>query len=42
MSKKDATILVIDDNKDILISARLLLKQHFKEVLTTHDPNQIK
>ncbi|MEZ5004508.1 MAG: sigma-54 dependent transcriptional regulator [Chitinophagales bacterium] len=41
MSKKDATILVIDDNEDILISARLLLKQKFKEILTTKDPNEL-
>lgn len=41
MSKQDATILVIDDNEDILISARLLLKQKFKEILTSKDPNQL-
>jgi hypothetical protein len=29
MSKQPATILIFDDNEDILLSARLFLKQHF-------------
>ncbi len=41
MSKIDATILVIDDSEDILISARLLLKQKFKQILTSKDPNKL-
>ena len=37
----DANILVIDDDDDILLSARLLLKQHFKQVITCKSPKEI-
>lgn len=37
----DANILVIDDDDDILLSARLFLKQHFKQVLTCKSPREI-
>jgi DNA-binding NtrC family response regulator len=37
----DANILVIDDDDDILLSARLLLKQHFKQVMTCKSPKEI-
>lgn len=37
----DATILVIDDDDDILLSARLFLKQHFKQILTCKSPREI-
>ena len=33
-----ARILIIDDQEDILLAARLLLKRHFASVLTLHDP----
>ena len=36
-----ATILVVDDDTDVLTAARLLLRRHFKEVLTTEDPHEI-
>ncbi len=36
-----ATILVVDDDTDVLTAARLLLRRHFKEVLTTEDPHKI-
>ena len=36
-----ATILVVDDDADVLTAARLLLRKYFKEVLTTGDPNEI-
>ncbi|WP_379090250.1 hypothetical protein [Pedobacter sp. UC225_65] len=36
----DANILVIDDDDDILLSARLFLKQHFNQVLTCKSPRK--
>jgi len=39
---KRATILIVDDDADVLTAARLLLKQHFDRVLTTDDPNTIE
>ncbi|MCZ6617360.1 MAG: sigma-54 dependent transcriptional regulator [Gammaproteobacteria bacterium] len=40
-SPSSATILVVDDDEDVLTAARLLLKQHFGEVLTCLDPARI-
>ena len=37
-----ATILVVDDDTDVLTAARLLLKQYFERVLTTDDPEDIE
>lgn len=37
----DVNILVIDDDDDILLSARLFLKQHFNQVLTCKSPREI-
>lgn len=37
----DANILVIDDDDDILLSAKLLLKQHFRQVITCKSPKEI-
>jgi len=37
----DATVLVIDDDDDILLSARLFLKQHFSQVVTCKSPKEI-
>lgn len=37
----DATVLVIDDDDDILLSARLFLKQHFTQVVTCKSPKEI-
>ncbi len=37
--KKDATILIIDDEEDILLSLKLFLKQHFSRVVTERNPN---
>ncbi len=36
-----ATILVVDDDADVLTAARLLLRQFFGAVLTTTDPGDI-
>ncbi len=39
--KKDATILIIDDEEDILFSLKMLLKQHFTHVYTENNPYHI-
>ncbi len=36
-----ATLLVVDDDEDVLTAARLLLKAHFARVLTSSDPARI-
>jgi DNA-binding NtrC family response regulator len=41
MSKTDARILIIDDDEDVLLAAKLYLKQHFKTVNTDNNPNNI-
>ena len=38
MKKSDHRILIIDDNEDVLLAAKLLLKQHFNIVDTEKDP----
>lgn len=40
-SEKTGRILIIDDDKDVLQAAKLLLKQHAETVDTASDPNQI-
>lgn len=37
-----ARVLVVDDDPDVLLAARLLLRQHFDSVLTTADPHEIE
>ncbi|QQX80487.1 sigma-54-dependent Fis family transcriptional regulator [Shewanella sp. KX20019] len=41
MTKHIGSILIVDDNADILTASRLLLKQHYQQVKTTTDPHQI-
>ncbi|WP_162054349.1 sigma-54-dependent transcriptional regulator [Pontibacter pamirensis] len=41
MSKIACNILIVDDEDDILMAGRLLLKQHFTSVQTTSDPYKI-
>src|ERR1700743_3498542 len=36
-----ARILVVDDEEDILVAARLLLKRHFTSVQTLPDPSRL-
>ena len=37
----ESMILVIDDDDDILVSARLFLKQHFRQIVTCKSPKEI-
>jgi DNA-binding NtrC family response regulator len=41
MVRKTGRILVVDDNEDLLLAARLLLKQHFALVHTEKNPLKI-
>ncbi|WP_286912918.1 sigma-54-dependent transcriptional regulator [Flavobacterium sp. UBA4197] len=41
MKKMQAQILIIDDQEDILLSAKLLLKKHFETILTVSSPKKI-
>jgi len=41
MSKLDSKILIIDDDEDVLLAAKLFLKQHVKTIHTDRDPNNI-
>ena len=34
-------ILIVDDDQDILVAGRLLLKRHFSAVTTTADPSEV-
>ncbi len=37
----DATILIVDDDEDILTAGRLLLRREFQEILTCTDPAEL-
>ena len=41
MDKIDAKLLVVDDDQDVLLAAKLFLKQHFAIVHTEKDPKNI-
>lgn len=41
MKKINASVLVIDDQEEVLIAARLFLKRHFNEVTTLSNPANI-
>lgn len=41
MKKTQATILIIDDQEEILIAGKLLLKRSFEHVITCSDPKKI-
>ncbi len=41
MQLKNAQILIVDDDEDVLVALRLLLKSKVKQVVTCQNPNQI-
>ncbi|MFO7873885.1 MAG: sigma-54 dependent transcriptional regulator [Bacteroidales bacterium] len=41
MGKLDAKLLIIDDDTDVLLAAKMYLKQHIQTVHTEADPNNI-
>ncbi len=41
MEKREATLLIIDDNPDVLTTAKLFLKRHFSEVITLSHPREV-
>ena len=42
MKLKNATVLVVDDDPDVLTAVRLLLKTEVKEVVTEKNPENIR
>lgn len=38
---EEGNILIVDDDKDVLLSAELFLSQYFSHTSTTHDPTEI-
>jgi len=41
MRKKQAQILIVDDQEEILFSAKMVLKKHFETIFTTSSPKKI-
>ncbi|UTW55020.1 sigma-54 dependent transcriptional regulator [Kordiimonas sp. SCSIO 12610] len=41
MTKKDGKILIVDDDEDILIAGKLLLKRHYAKVISSNQPHHI-
>jgi two-component system, NtrC family, response regulator HydG len=41
MAKNTGKILAVDDNTDLLFALKLLLKQHFEEIVTEENPEKI-
>ncbi len=41
MNKISGSLLIVDDDKDVLLSAALFLKQHFQKVITAEKPTNI-
>ena len=42
MAKKQGKILIIDDDRDVLYTAKMILKPHYETVLTEDTPNRIE
>lgn len=42
MGKNNASILIVDDDQDILFTADMFLKRHFAQIHTLEDPNNIE
>lgn len=41
MRKKQACIVVVDDQEEILFAAKMALKKHFETVVTLHNPKEL-
>jgi DNA-binding NtrC family response regulator len=41
MTSKDGKILIVDDDEDILIAGKLLLKRHYAKVISSNQPHHI-
>ncbi len=41
MRKKQANILVVDDQEEIIFSVKMILKKHFEFIFTTNNPKKI-
>ena len=41
MRKKQVQILIVDDQEEILFSAKMILKKHFETIFTTNNPKKI-
>ena len=41
MQKIDGKILIVDDDKDILLTTKVILKKHFSEIFTSSNPDKI-
>jgi len=41
MKKTVANILIVDDQDEVLIAAKIILKRYFENVITLNDPNKI-
>jgi len=42
MSKKEGTVLIVDDNEELLIAYKIFLTPHFKTIRTLGNPNAIQ
>jgi DNA-binding NtrC family response regulator len=41
MKKTNASILIIDDQEDILFTAKMLLKKHYETIYTLNNPKNV-
>ena len=41
MKKTNATILIIDDQEDILFACKMVLKKHFETIFTLNNPKKV-
>jgi len=39
MARKEGTVLIVDDNEDLLIALRIFLSRHFEQIDTLRNPN---
>lgn len=42
MDRENANILLIDDDEDVLLAAKFILKKHFNNITTVHNPEHIQ